>query len=115
MGLMYALFYFGRYNLTKFKNAIGGDLMDKSDFGTIFGVGATVYMLAFLVNGPLTDKIGGKKGILVGAAGVIFMNLAMGLYTRHVLLLEDPSSAPIVAVLRPRCIKKLDDALPGQV
>ena len=68
MGLMYALMYFGRYNLTVFRNSVGDDLMSKSDFGWIFGVGTTVYAFSFLVNGPLTDRIGGRKGILIGVS-----------------------------------------------
>jgi OPA family glycerol-3-phosphate transporter-like MFS transporter len=98
MGLMYALMYFGRYNLTVFKNAVGDDLMPKSDFGIIFGVGTTVYAFSFLLNGPLTDRIGGRKGILIGVAGVAVANLAMGLFARYVLMLDDPSVAPIVPV-----------------
>ncbi len=97
LGLTYALLYMGRYNLTVSKNALG-DLMTKAEFGEIFGIGALVYGLSFLVNGPLVDRIGGKRGILIGALGAGFMNLAMGLYTYHVLGLEDPSSAPLTWV-----------------
>lgn len=99
MGLMYALMYMGRYNLNVFKKEVGDALMDKSDFGIIFGIGTAVYAISFLVNGPLTDRIGGKRAILVGTSGVIVMNLAMGFFMRHVLMLEDPGSAPIVPVL----------------
>jgi OPA family glycerol-3-phosphate transporter-like MFS transporter len=101
LGLTYALLYFGRYNLTVFRNAVGDDLMSKSDFGWVFGVGTTVYAFSFLVNGPLTDRIGGKKGMLIGAAGVVITNLTMGLFMRHTLLLEDPSSVPLLAILIP--------------
>ena len=38
LGLTYALLYMGRYNLTVSKNAFG-ELMSKSDFGTIFFFG----------------------------------------------------------------------------
>jgi len=77
LGLAYAFLYMGRYNLTVAKNALG-DLMTKADFGTIFGVGALVYGLAFLVNGPLTDRIGGRRTMLIGMAGSILANIAMG-------------------------------------
>jgi len=79
MGLTYAFLYMGRYNLTVSKNALG-DLMTKEDFGVIFGVGTVTYAFAFLINGPLTDKIGGKKAILIGALGSGIVNLIMGLY-----------------------------------
>jgi len=80
LGLTYAFLYMGRYNLTVSKNAFG-DLMTKEDFGTIFGIGALVYGTAFVINGPLTDKIGGRKTILIAAAGSAAMNLAMGFVT----------------------------------
>jgi len=94
MGLTYAFLYMGRYNLTVSKNALG-DLMTKSDFGDIFGVGAFVYALSFLFNGPLVDRIGGKRGILIGAGGAALANLLMGLYLRYILSLPDPSAEPL--------------------
>ena len=94
LGLTYALLYMGRYNLTVSQTALG-DLMTKADFGAIFGAGAWVYALAFLVNGPLTDKIGGKRAMLIGALGACLANLGMGLYISHVLSLPDPASAPL--------------------
>ena len=60
LGLTYAFLYMARYNLTVSKNAFG-DLMTNADFGTIFGVGTIVYGFAFVINGPLTDKMGGRK------------------------------------------------------
>lgn len=80
LGLTYALLYMGRYNLTVSKNAFG-DLMTKSEFGTIFFFGTVTYAVAFLLNGPLTDKIGGRKAILIAAVGAALMNLFMGLFT----------------------------------
>ena len=35
---------------------------------TVFGVGSAVYGLAFLLNGPLTDRWGGRATILIAAA-----------------------------------------------
>jgi len=85
MGLTYAFLYMGRYNLTVAKNALG-DLMTKEDFGLIFGIGTAVYAISFLVNGPLTDKLGGKKAILFAAMGSGLMNLLMGLYLRELIV-----------------------------
>jgi OPA family glycerol-3-phosphate transporter-like MFS transporter len=56
-----------------------GEAMSIQDFGLIFGAGTTVYGLALLVNGPLVDKFGGKKGILLAALGAAMANGAMGL------------------------------------
>lgn len=80
LGITYALLYMGRYNLTVAKNAFG-DLMTKEDFGIIFGWGTIVYAFAFVLNGPLTDKFGGRRAILIGATGAAVMNALMGLFT----------------------------------
>ncbi len=77
LGMTYSFLYMGRYNLTVAKNALGS-LMTNSDFGMIFGIGTGVYAFSFLVNGPLVDKLGGKKGILIAAIGSAVANLAMG-------------------------------------
>ena len=80
LGMTYAFLYMGRYNLTVSKNAFG-TLMSKEDFGLIFAVGTWTYALSFLFNGPLVDKIGGKKGILIAALGSSFANILMGVMT----------------------------------
>ena len=86
VGLLYAFLYMGRYNLTVAKGVFedmtapgGGPLMDNADFGTIFGIGTAVYGCAFLINGPLTDRIGGKKALLIGGVGATVANFGMGL------------------------------------
>lgn len=80
LGMTYAFLYMGRYNLAVSKNAFGS-LMSKEEFGLIFAAGTITYGLSFLVNGPLVDKIGGKKGILVAALGASLANIAMGVLT----------------------------------
>jgi len=67
--------------------------MSKADFGLIFGIGAVVYGVSFLVNGPLTDRIGGKKAILIGAAGAAVCNFLMGYITWTNL--ADPNHGPV--------------------
>lgn len=84
LGLTYAFLYMARYNLTVSKNAMG-ELMTKADFGAIFGAGTLTYAFAFLLNGPLTDKIGGKRAMLIGTGGAALMNILMGVLT-YVLL-----------------------------
>jgi len=70
----------GRYNLNVSKNALG-TLMTKEEFGTIFAVGTTVYAFSFLINGPLVDRIGGKKGILIASIGAAVANVLLGVLT----------------------------------
>ncbi len=88
MGLAYAFLYMGRYNLTVSKNALG-DLMTKEDFGIIFAAGTITYAFSFLLNGPLTDKMGGKKAILIALSGSALMNFLMGLFIRTTLISGD--------------------------
>jgi OPA family glycerol-3-phosphate transporter-like MFS transporter len=90
LGLTYAFLYMGRYNLTVSKNAFG-ELMTNADFGTIFSIGTITYGFAFVINGPMTDKFGGRRAILMAAIGAGLANLAMGLvtyfgYTEHLVL-----------------------------
>ena len=86
LGLTYAFLYMGRYNLkiSKFAfgdmiGADGGAVMGNDDFGNIFTVGVLVYGSSFVINGPLTDRFGGRMAILIGAGGSMLANLAMGL------------------------------------
>lgn len=78
LGLMYAFLYWGRYNINDSITALGGKQM-LEDFNWVFGVGTVVYGISFLINGPLTDKFGGRFSILLGVFGAAFANLAMGL------------------------------------
>ena len=76
LGMTYAFLYMGRYNLVVAKGALG-DLMTKEDFGIIFGIGTGVYALSLFFIGPLVDRVGGKRGILIGAIGSSLMNALM--------------------------------------
>ena len=80
LGLTYAFLYFGRYNLS----AIVGELeqariLTKEQFNELDGVGLAVYGVAFLLNGPLTDRWGGRATILLAAGGSAVMNAGMAL------------------------------------
>lgn len=79
MGLAYAFLYMGRYNLTVAQKALGDNLMPKDAFGWIFGIGAWVYACSFIINGPLTDKIGGRRTMLLSTFGALTVNFFMGL------------------------------------
>ena len=93
LGLTYACLYMGRYNLTEAKKKFGDALMPKKDFGTIFGVGAVVYGVSFLVNGPLTDRLGGKRTMLIGASGSALANLLLGYFTHNVMTAADAATS----------------------
>jgi len=84
LGMTYAFLYMARLNLNVSQDALGG-LMDNKSFGTIGAVGAFTYFLSLIINGPIVDKIGGKKGILIAAIGASVANAAMGVATYMLL------------------------------
>ncbi|MBU4485047.1 MFS transporter [bacterium] len=80
LGLTYTAIYMGRYNL----NVSSKTLMSifdlaKQDFGIIVTCGFWAYAVATLINGPLVDKMGGRKGMLIGTCGATIFNLIIGL------------------------------------
>jgi OPA family glycerol-3-phosphate transporter-like MFS transporter len=98
LGLTYAFLYMGRYNLTVSKNALG-DLMSKADFGVIFAIGTVTYGISFVLNGPLTDRFGGRAAILVSAGGAAAMNALMGVATWGIVTKQEwAAGLPLVGV-----------------
>src|SRR5437667_11366262 len=80
LGLTYATFYMGRYNFNVVKGEMGKMFaLNKAEMGIIATAGFWTYALSVMFNGPLADRIGGKKAILVGAVGAATMNLVIGL------------------------------------
>ena len=79
IGLLYASYYMCRYN---FRFATPG-LVHDYGFTTfqitgILSASSIAYGTGQLVNGLLTDRIGGKTSMLIGAAGTITINLIFG-------------------------------------
>ncbi len=109
LGLTYMLLYMGRYNLKVSQHALGdlffngAPLMTNAGFSRIFMVGTIVYGFAFVVNGPLTDRIGGKKAILFGSGGALLMNALMALVTWRVLGEIDQTN-PLPQLLSPHLV-----------
>jgi OPA family glycerol-3-phosphate transporter-like MFS transporter len=86
LGLTYAFLYFGRYNLSAVQPELEKlGLLGKQQFGDLDGVGALVYGLAFLLNGPLADRWGGRVTILLAAGGSALANVASGLLFQRAL------------------------------
>ncbi len=85
LGLTYATLYMGRYNFNVYRNhAFELHALTNTQVGTIATVGLWVYAASLLVNGPLAERIGGRKAILIGVAGASLMNLAMALFLRGI-------------------------------
>ncbi|MFI5252120.1 MAG: MFS transporter [Bacteroidota bacterium] len=80
LGLTYATYYMGRYNFNVVKGEMGSMFhLDKAEMGIIATAGFWTYALSVIFNGPLADKVGGRKAILIGAVGALTMNLIIGL------------------------------------
>ncbi|XXY53564.1 MFS transporter [Sorangium sp. So ce269] len=83
LGLTYAFLYMGRYNFSANASALDAmHLVSKQEFGNIDGWGSAVYGIAFLLNGPLADRWGGRVTILLAAGGSALMNVLMGTAVR---------------------------------
>lgn len=79
LGCTYACMYMGRYNFNVAKGAIGTAFhFDKAQMGIIATCGFWAYALSVLVNGPLADRFGGRRAILVGTFGACVLNLVIG-------------------------------------
>ncbi|HEX8704061.1 MAG TPA: MFS transporter, partial [Myxococcaceae bacterium] len=94
----YAFLYMGRYNVNVATSAMGSRTTNE-DFGTIFFWGTIVYGVAFLLNGPLTDRWGGRRTILISAAGSSVCNVLMGAVVYAVLTQEWQPPGGLVATL----------------
>lgn len=80
LGLAYAFLYFGRYNLSAIASELDkAGILAKALFNEIDGVGQVVYGLAFLLNGPLTDRFGGRATMLAATAGSAVVNVLMAI------------------------------------
>lgn len=79
LGLTYASYYMCRYN---FRYATPGMVeefgFDKLAITGILSVWSLAYGTGQLVNGLLTDRIGGKTAMMIGAVGTITINLIFG-------------------------------------
>lgn len=80
VGLTYAFLYMGRYNLNACIDKKDTLLLfEKAQYFGIDKWGALTYGVSFIVNGPLTDKLGGRKTTIIAAVGSAAANVAMGL------------------------------------
>ena len=79
LGLMYASYYMCRYN---FRFATPGMISEfgfsKTQITDMLSAWSIAYGTGQLVNGLLTDRIGGKAAMLIGAVGAISVNLVFG-------------------------------------
>src|SRR5689334_7777959 len=79
VGLLYTSFYMCRYNLSIANSAISGEFgFTKKQMGEIITTALIAYACGQIINGLLTDRLGGKRAMLIGAAGTVVMNILFG-------------------------------------
>src|ERR1043165_2535220 len=75
LGLLYTSFYMCRYNLSIANKSIRDEFgFSKGDMGWIITTALLAYAFGQILNGLLTDRMGGKKAMFIGAIGTAIMN-----------------------------------------
>ena len=79
IGLLYTSFYMCRYNFSIANGAISREFgFSKAQIGSIITTALLAYACGQIINGLLADRLGGKRAMLIGAAGTVTMNLLFG-------------------------------------
>lgn len=77
--MLYTSFYTCRYNLAIANKSISDEFgFNKADMGKIITTALLAYAFGQIINGLLTDRLGGKRAMLIGAAGTVIMNVIFG-------------------------------------
>jgi OPA family glycerol-3-phosphate transporter-like MFS transporter len=72
--------YMGRYNLSFANKALSDNFgWDKTQIGAIITAALSIYGFSAIFNGPLADRIGGRRAMLIGASGTVLFNFLFGL------------------------------------
>lgn len=80
LAFLYGSFYALRYNLSLANKPIRDEFdFSKAEFGLILTATYVAYAFGQFVNGPIVDRFGGKRMMLVGAVGTIVSNILFGL------------------------------------
>src|SRR5258706_1071828 len=79
LGLLYTSYYMCRYNFSIANKSISTEFgFSRAEMGSIISAAMFAYACGQIINGLITDRIGGKRAMLIGAAGTIVMNLLFG-------------------------------------
>jgi OPA family glycerol-3-phosphate transporter-like MFS transporter len=79
LGFLYAAFYMSRYNFAAVMVNLAGTFgWTNTELGIFETAMPLVYGLSVVFNGPIADRIGGRKAFLFGALGVVVMNVLFG-------------------------------------
>jgi OPA family glycerol-3-phosphate transporter-like MFS transporter len=79
LGLLYTNFYMCRYNLSLANPEISREFgFSREQIGQVISAALLAYAFGQIINGVLADRLGGKRAMLIGAAGTVVMNLCFG-------------------------------------
>uniref|UniRef100_A0A832I5R9 MFS transporter n=1 Tax=Eiseniibacteriota bacterium TaxID=2212470 RepID=A0A832I5R9_UNCEI len=79
LGLTYAAMYMARYNFPLANKALSDAYgWDRAQVGLIITTATLLYGISALLNGPIADRFGGRRAMLVGASGAFVFNLLFG-------------------------------------
>jgi OPA family glycerol-3-phosphate transporter-like MFS transporter len=80
LGLTYAAMYMARYNFPLANKALSDTYgWDKTQVGAIITTATFVYGVSAIFNGPIADRFGGRRAMLIGAGGAFVFNVMFGL------------------------------------
>src|SRR4051812_48547970 len=79
VGLMYTSYYFCRYNFSYANKSIRDEFhFGYQQMGNILFWNFIAYGCGQIINGLLTDRLGGKRAMLIGAIGTVIANALFG-------------------------------------
>ncbi|MBI3542608.1 MAG: MFS transporter [Deltaproteobacteria bacterium] len=80
LGTTYAGMYMARYNLSMANAELSKQYgWDKTQIGAIISGALLLYGFSAMFNGPIADKMGGRKSMLIGALGAMVFNFLFGM------------------------------------
>ncbi len=80
LGMMYALYYTGRYNLLSIANkTLTTEFGWRADeWGLIINATLWAYAAGQIINGIRVDRVGGRRIMFIGAVGIVVVNVLFG-------------------------------------
>jgi MFS transporter, OPA family, glycerol-3-phosphate transporter len=80
LGFTYAAMYMARYNFPFANKALSDQYgWSRAQIGGIITTATLVYGISAIFNGPLADRFGGRKAMIIGATGALIFNVMFGL------------------------------------
>jgi OPA family glycerol-3-phosphate transporter-like MFS transporter len=80
LGLTYAAMYMARYNFGFANKSLSDQYgWSRTQIGAIISTATLIYGISAIFNGPIADRFGGRRAMLVGATGAFIFNIMFGL------------------------------------